>query len=103
MNLLEQWLAGIAATVCVVLLVRLCLGSARQRRFDRAARTVGWTLRGGLRRAWRWPASRRIAVREARAAIKRARNGESTMETDLGEWQGNVYTPKSFRKPRKPH
>ena len=34
---------------------------------------------------------RREAMRVADEAIKRAR--------DRGEWDGNVYKPKSFRKP----
>eukprot|EP01038_Epipyxis_sp_PR26KG_P001294 gene1294-1802_t len=38
MNLAEQLIAGLALTVCIVLLVRLGLGRARQQRFDRAAR-----------------------------------------------------------------
>jgi hypothetical protein len=40
-------------------------------------------------------ARRRAAEREAQAAIERARQA--------GSWEGNVYRPKSFRGPRKPH
>ncbi len=103
MNLLEQLLSGLTATICVVLLVRLCLGDARQRRFDHTMRTLGQNLRRGAEQLWRIPAARRTAAREAQAAIERARGGRSTPEADEGEWTGNVYTPKSFRKPRKPH
>lgn len=106
MNLAEQLLAGLTATVCVVLLVRLCLGATRQRRFDDAVRALGWTLRSSALHAWHWRSSRRAAACEAQAAIQRARTGRSGRahgEADDGEWQGNVYTPKSFRKPRKPH
>ncbi|MBX9793238.1 MAG: hypothetical protein K2Y02_02950 [Burkholderiaceae bacterium] len=103
MNRFEQLLAGFTALVCVVLLVRLCLGDARQRRFDHAMRTLGGKLRHGVQQAWRTPAARRAAAREAQAAIERARTGRSKAEADEGEWTGNVYTPKSFRKPRKPH
>ena len=103
MNSLEQWISGITAAVCMVLLVRLCLGAARQRRFDHAVRTLGWKLRNGSLRLWRAPAARRVATREAQAAIDRARKGRGTSDADDGEWQGNVYTPKSFRKHRKPH
>ncbi|MDO9314617.1 MAG: hypothetical protein Q7T97_08745 [Burkholderiaceae bacterium] len=99
----EQLLAGFTATVCVVLLVRLCLGDARQRRFDNAVRSMGWKLRHGARQVWRAPAARRTAASEARSAIERARNGRAPVEPNDGDWQGNVYTPKSFRKPRKPH
>ena len=100
MNLLEQLLSGLTATVCVVLLVRLCLGDARQRRFDHTMRTLGQRLRLGTQQLWRGPAARRAATREAQAAIERARSGRSKAE---GDWTGNVYSPKSFRKPRKPH
>jgi hypothetical protein len=103
MNLAEQLLAGITATVCVVLLVRLCLSPARQHRFDRAMRTIGWKIRVSALHVWHWRLSRRAAEREAQAAIERARHGRATGEPDDGEWKGNVYTPKSFRKPRKPH
>ena len=103
MNLLEQLLSGLTATVCVVLLVRLCLSDARQRRFDHTMRTLGQRLRFGTQQLWRVPAARRTAAREAQAAIERARSGRSSAEGDEGEWTGNVYSPKSFRKPRKPH
>ncbi len=104
MNLAEQLLAGLTATVCLVLLVRLCLGHARQQRFDRAARAMGGAIRRNALRLWHWRSSHRQASREAEAAIERARTGRGPVEgADDGEWTGNVYTPKSFRKPRKPH
>ena len=53
MNLLEQMLSGLTATICVVLLVRLCLGDARQRRFDHTMRTLGQNLRRGAEQLWR--------------------------------------------------
>ena len=86
MNSLEQWISGITAAVCMVLLVRLCLGAARQRRFDHAVRTLGRKRR------------------RARASGKHLQRVDAdASDADDGEWQGNVYTPKSFRKPRKPH
>ena len=103
MNLAEQLLVGLTATVCVVLLVRLGLGAARQQRFDDAMRAMGWKLRSSALHAWHWRSSRRAAAREAQDAIHRARTGRTNGEADDGQWQGNVYTPKSFRKPRKPH
>lgn len=101
MNLAEPLLAAITLAVCAVLGVRLCLGPARQQRFDR-------TLRRGARQLWNWRASRHLARTEAEAVIRRARGdyaGSSGSEmggADEGEWRGNVYTPKSFRKPRRP-
>ena len=93
MNLAEPLLAGLTLAVCTVLLVRLCLSPARRQRF-------GWTLRHGALQLWHWRASRRLARTEAEAVIRRARGG--TTANDDGEWSGNVYTPKSFRKTRRP-
>ena len=42
-----------------------------------------------------WRSHRRSAEKAAEEAIRRARDGV--------ERKGNVYTPKSFNKPRKPH
>ena len=100
MNLAESLLAALILAVCVVLGVRLCLGPARQQRFDQAARKLGWTLRQGAGRLWHWRRSRRLARSEAEAVIQRARGAREA--GDDGEWTGNVYTPKSFRKPRRP-
>jgi hypothetical protein len=105
-----SFLAGTTAVVCLVLLVRLGLGPARQQRFDRTARRLGWRLRAAAQALWAslsrvavWcrgavqgPVARRNAKREADAAIERARTGRNAQG---GDWSGNVYTPKSFRKP----
>jgi hypothetical protein len=102
-NLGEQIIAGAALLSCVVLLARLAMSETRRYRFDRAMRRLWWRLRSTAMQVWSWPSSRRAAAREARDAIERARNaGRKTGVTD-GEWKGNVYTPKSMRKPRKPH
>lgn len=105
MNLAEPLLAALTLVVCAVLGVRLCLSPARRERFDRTLRGWGWTLRHGARQLWHWRTSRRLARTEAEAAIRRARGGRGTGangDADEGEWTGNVYTPKSFRKPRRP-
>lgn len=102
MNLFEQLLSALTVAVCAVLLVRLCLGRARQQRVDHAARAIGGRLRDGVTRLWRWPGSRRAAEREAQAIIERARAAGRPKGPDDGEWTGNVYTPKSFRKTRRP-
>jgi ABC-type transport system involved in cytochrome bd biosynthesis fused ATPase/permease subunit len=86
--------AGLVLALCIALLVRLCLSPARQRRVDAAARQAWWTIRQRTLGALRWNASRKKARAATDEALRRAREGE---------WQGNVYKPKSFRKPRKPH
>lgn len=100
MDLAEPLLAGLTLAVCAVLLVRLCLPAAHRQRFDRTLRGWGWTLRHGAWQLWHWRASRRLARAEAEAVIRRARTGKTP--DDAGEWTGNVYTPTSFRKTRRP-
>ena len=84
MNLAESLLAALILAVCVVLGVRLCLGPARQQRFDRALRSWGWTLRRGALRLWHWRASRRLARTEAEAVIQRARQGAEAVAMKAG-------------------
>jgi len=84
---IEKVLAGTALAVCVVMLLRLCLGARARYRFDRAWRAAV--------HAPMWVVHRVRASRGAAEAIRRAKSA--------GEWEGNVYTPKSFKRPRKPH
>ena len=87
--LVERILAAIALAVCVALLVRLLIGARRRARLDAwVLRAVRWVRAGAMSAR-----HRREAARVADAAIKRAR------ERGEGEWDGNVYKPKSFRKP----
>ena len=95
----EKMFAALALAVCAVLLLRLLIGERRRYRFDAAARRVWVALRRfglWLRRsgAWlyHWRSSRRNAAQAAEEAIRRARGAD-------GSWDGNVYKPKSFRKP----
>ncbi|AKJ31544.1 hypothetical protein [Caldimonas brevitalea] len=94
--MIEKLLAWGVLAVCVVLLVRLMLGAARRARFDAAVRSgadAGRRWLRSLRRPGERRRSRAEAERIAEEAIRRAR----------GEWDGNVYRPKSFKRPRKPH
>lgn len=95
MGSIDKWLAGLTVLVCVLLLARLCLGAARRQRFDSALRRRWQGLVGALSRWRHGPLARRRAAREAEEIIRRAR--------ERGEWQGNVYRPKSFRDKRKLH
>jgi hypothetical protein len=92
--MIERVFAAIALAACAVLLVRLVIGERRRWRFDAFVRRIAQRLRRFALRIWHWRDARRAAERARQAAdeaIKRAR--------DRGEWDGNVYTPKSFRKP----
>ncbi len=110
MNAVEQALAGVVLAVCLVLLVRLVIGPARRYRFDRQMRRgfrpvtrAASAVRASCLRVWQTVflrrARERAAAREAAEAIERARR----RRVEDGDWEGNVYTPKSFRRPKKPH
>jgi hypothetical protein len=94
-SVLEKIFAATIVAGCLVLLLRVVLGVRRRARFDAAL--ARWSHRIGARTdaLFAWPAARRRARREAEAAIRRAREG--------GEWDGNVFRPKSFRNKRKMH
>jgi hypothetical protein len=94
--MIEHVFAAIVFAFCIVMLLRLVVSAPRRYRFDAfVQRTLRRLHRAGLA-VWHWRDARRDAQRArklADEAIKRAR--------DHGAWDGNVYTPKSFRKP--PH
>lgn len=80
--LFEKVFAAIVLVACVAFGLRLAIGPER------------------IARVLRWRAVRRTAEREARSAIERARRSGSPAD---GNWDGNVYRPKNFRRPKKPH
>ncbi|MEY4763368.1 MAG: hypothetical protein RI907_41 [Pseudomonadota bacterium] len=98
----EKILALVTAVACIVMLVRLALKPAQRARLDGAAWRVWFKLRNGAQGLWAWR-QRRVAREQARrtaqAVIERARQGDApTVKRD-----GNVLTPDSFQRPRKPH
>ncbi len=95
MGAAEAFFAGLALAVCMVLLARLCVGPARRRRFDQAVRRAALAAGRHAKRLLRWRASSKAAARAADEAIRRARGGVDR--------EGNVYRPRDFRRPRKPH
>jgi hypothetical protein len=90
---MDKWLAALTVAACAVLMARLLLGEARRQRFDGAVQRGWFGVKRRLFLLWHWRAARRAARKEADDAIRRA------SRTDGGEWEGNVYKPKSFRKP----
>lgn len=94
--LVEKIFAGVIVFACVALLMRQFIGAPRRYRLDASMRRIGRGVRAFAVGIYRGPAIRQRARREAEDAIRRARG-------DDGEWQGNVYRPKSFRKSRKLH
>jgi hypothetical protein len=93
--MIEQVFAALALAVCAVLMLRLLMGERRRWRFDAAVRRAWSSFRRGVLHVWHWRERKRQAEQAAADAIERARRA--------GEWDGNVYKPKSFRQPRKPH
>ena len=106
------WGVAVLAT-CALLLLRLVLGDARRSWLD-AHLLRGWLALNraalafgrALRRAWQAPGRwRRARAAEAAAAVLAAaaiaRARERAANRDNVERDGNVYKPKSFRKP--PH
>jgi hypothetical protein len=87
----EKVLAGIVVALCVGLFARLLVGERRRQRLDAWLQRSAAALARQARSLWHWRAARKEAQRVADEAIRRAR-GEV-------EREGNVYKPKSFRKP----
>lgn len=91
-DVIEKLLAGIVLALCVGLFVRMLLPPWRRVRLDAWLGRCRATLRRRALAVWHWRRTRREARRAADEAIRRARG--AGVERD-----GNVYKPKSFRKP----
>jgi len=90
---MEAILALLLLVVCLVVGLRMMLGSTRRQRMDAAWARLVDRLKG--RRPPKRPMRPDEAARAAEEAIRRAREG--------GHWEGNVFKPRSFRRPKKPH
>ena len=109
--MIETVFPAIVLAVCAVLLVRLLIGERRRWRFDAALWRAARPVQRMWRSARRWYATRRAtanAVKVAKEVIRRARegarDGSDGKPRAEGEWDGNVYRPKSFKnKGRKLH
>lgn len=119
--MIEMLLATVVLIACLVMLGRMLLPPRQQQRFDAAWRHALDSLRGLRRNAWLRPKARQDAARTAEEAIRKARRASGAAGRDGrdgrhrhdgrdgdraeadGEWDGNVYRPKSFKPPRKPH
>lgn len=90
-HMFEKILPAVVLAVCVVFMARLLLAVRVRLRFDAAARRSWHRMRGWGLSLYHWRSSRKNATRAAEEAIQRAREG--------GTWEGNVYKPKSFKRP----
>lgn len=102
--MIETILASVTLAVCLALLGRMMLTPRLQQRLDSAVLRAVIACRRSVTSAYRWRSFRREAARAAEEAIRRARGpGPGTRGAWEGDREGNVYKPKSFKRPRKPH
>ncbi|MDR7330991.1 hypothetical protein [Roseateles asaccharophilus] len=98
-------LAVIGLVVCIALAVHMALPYRWRARVDASVARLGGWMQAQLDRAVGWRRRQRqtrAAALEAERVIRRAQESAQNGRLD-GEWDGNVYRPKSFEKPKKPH
>lgn len=96
--------AALGLLLCLALAVHMMLRPHQKLWVDARLRRAMWRLRDGWQHlmGWRHRSDlKKAAAAEAEAAIERAR-AKADGKWD-GERDGNVYRPKQFEKPRKPH
>ncbi len=107
--MLHELPAALGLTACVALAVHMVLPLRARARVDGLLQggfgwlRMQWSRLTGWRRQQR---QSREAAQEAQRVIRRAREAALHDVRDSridGEWTGNVYRPKSFEKPKKPH
>lgn len=103
--MLHTVLAAVGLALCIALAVHMALPYRARARVDAVVARLGDWLRAQGDRATGWRRRQRqtrAAALEAERVIRRARESAQQGRPE-GEWDGNVYRPKSFDKPRKPH
>jgi len=105
----QTLLAALGLAICIALAVHMALPYRARARVDAALAGLTGRLRKQAARATGWRREQRqarAAALEAERVIRRARESALHDARDgraAGEWDGNVYRPKSFDKPKKPH
>lgn len=98
-------LAITGLVICVALAMHMALPYRWRARVDAALADLRGWLQGRIDQAMGWRRRQRqtrAAALEAERVIRRARESAQSTRVE-GEWDGNVYRPKSFEKPKKPH
>lgn len=98
MDLTGQVLAWATAAVCGLMLLRLVMGERRRAKLDRVLLSWGRSLRQRAHMVYRWRAARQARLNARVAANEAIEKARSKVNK-----QGNVYTPESFKGPKKPH
>jgi hypothetical protein len=107
--MLHTVLAAIGLAVCIALAVHMALPYRLRARVDGGLQAMLDWVRLQLARLTGWRRQQRqarAAALEAERVIRRARESALHDARDSrtdGAWEGNVYRPKSFDKPKKPH
>ena len=105
--MLHTLLAATGLVICIALALHMALPYRVQARVDAGVARLGGWLQRQMDRATGWRRRQRqarAAALEAERVIRRARESAQGSEGRVdGEWDGNVYRPKTFEKPRKPH
>lgn len=100
-------LAATGLAVCIALALHMALPYRARARVDAGVARLGSWVQAQIDRATGWRRRQRqtrAAALEAERVIRRARESSQHGDGRLdGEWDGNVYRPKSFEKPKKPH
>jgi hypothetical protein len=106
--MLHDLLAAAGLGLCIALAIHMALPYRAQARVEALLRRLGGWLQLQMNRLTGWRRRQRqtrAAALEAERVIRRAREAALREQGPRpeGEWDGNVYRPKSFEKPRKPH
>lgn len=99
-------LAAVGLAICIALAVHMALPYRARAWVDAAVARLGDWMRAQVDRATGWRRRQRqtrAAALEAERVIRRAQESAQQGGRVDGEWDGNVYRPKSFEKPKKPH
>lgn len=106
--MLHDLLAASGLAICIALAIHMALPYRAQARVDGWVRQLGGWMQSQMDRLTGWRRRQRqtrAAALEAERVIRRARETALREQGERldGEWDGNVYRPKSFEKPKKPH
>lgn len=104
--MLHDLLAAAGLATCIAMAVHMALPWRAQAQVDALLRRLGQALQAQMDRLTGWRRRQRqtrAAALEAERVIRRAREAALHGSRPDGEWDGNVYRPRSFDKPKKPH
>lgn len=96
--------AGFGLLICLAMALHMCLGRRHRLLLEaRWGRLLRWAS-SILSRRFNARERRRAAHQAAMDAINRAQRSSHIEPAAVdGSWEGNIYRPKRFEKPAKPH